>query len=85
MSTYPQQGPVDPVGNRDVVHKSTGQHAAWTRGVPWRRQTDRVLGRRARHGARVAGRLFSAQPEQLLGAAEMRARILQDRESENHA
>ena len=24
LSTYPQHRPVDPVGNRDVIHKSTG-------------------------------------------------------------
>ena len=24
LSTYPQRRPVDPVGNRDVIHKSTG-------------------------------------------------------------
>jgi hypothetical protein len=24
LSTYPQRRPVDPVGNRDVIHKYTG-------------------------------------------------------------
>jgi hypothetical protein len=40
LSTYPQLGPVGPVGNRDVIHKSTGQ-----RGLKSSQVTHRFCGR----------------------------------------
>ena len=83
MSTYPQQGPVDPVGNTDVVHKSTGRTK---RGCASCIGAGRPIASRAAEPVAEQGSpvVFSLFNPNSCSVPLMRARISQDREPENH-